>query len=250
MLSINTFQKRLENGRSRHPHARRHPGAGTHPTGRRHPTSQTGDMSSHQVTAPLRPRVPRSHRSHPEWAAEIQQRIASLAATPWGGSASSCSRDSPIKPATWSSSPPAPPAPTTRTGVGTEHLLVGILDAGGPGTAALTSWGVTAPALDSKLQGTGGLHPRRRAHPEHRQKRRRSPRAASARPPCSGTRKSAPTTSSWPCSTTPPPPALTNSIVPHPNPADAARNLDITERVHAAVAPTTGVQRLRLSCPA
>jgi hypothetical protein len=99
-------------------------------------------------------------------------------------------------------------------------------------------------------QRTGGLHPRRRAHPEHRQKRRRSPRAASARPPCSGTRKSAPTTSSWPCSTTPPPPALTNSIVPHPNPADAARNLDITERVHAAVAPTTGVQRLRLSCPA
>ncbi|MFD0600239.1 Clp protease N-terminal domain-containing protein [Catellatospora coxensis] len=38
-----------------------------------------------------------------------------------------------------------------QTGVGTEHLLVGILDAGGPGTAALTSWGITAPALDSKL---------------------------------------------------------------------------------------------------
>nr|WP_271209471.1 Clp protease N-terminal domain-containing protein [Rhodococcus wratislaviensis]GLK34019.1 hypothetical protein GCM10017611_08620 [Rhodococcus wratislaviensis] len=69
----------------------------------------------------------------------------------WGGSTSWCSRDSPIKPDKWSSSPPAPPAPTTKTGVGTEHLLVGILDAGGPGTAALTSWGITAPALDSKL---------------------------------------------------------------------------------------------------
>ncbi|WP_277346765.1 Clp protease N-terminal domain-containing protein, partial [Rhodococcus sp. A14] len=68
-----------------------------------------------------------------------------------GGSASWCSRDSPIKPVKWSSSPPAPPAPTTRTGVGTEHLLVGIFDAGGPGAAALTSWGVTAPALESKL---------------------------------------------------------------------------------------------------
>ncbi|BAH55499.1 Clp protease N-terminal domain-containing protein [Rhodococcus opacus] len=70
-----------------------------------------------------------------------------------GGSASWCSRDSPIKPVKWSSSPPAPPAPTTRTGVGTEHLLVGILDAGGPGASALTSWGVSAPALESKLQG-------------------------------------------------------------------------------------------------
>ena len=38
-----------------------------------------------------------------------------------------------------------------QNSVGTEHLLVGILDAGGPGTAALTSWGVTAPALESKL---------------------------------------------------------------------------------------------------
>ena len=59
---------------------------------------------------------------------------------------------------------------------------------------------------------------------------------------------------------TPPPVVITrpgrhpqvsqNSIVPHPNPADAALNLDTTERVHAVVAPTTGVQRLRLSCPA
>ncbi|KAF0956743.1 MULTISPECIES: Clp protease N-terminal domain-containing protein [Rhodococcus] len=40
-----------------------------------------------------------------------------------------------------------------QNSVGTDHLLVGILDAGGPGTAALTSWGVTAPALESKLQG-------------------------------------------------------------------------------------------------
>nr|WP_009473027.1 Clp protease N-terminal domain-containing protein [Rhodococcus sp. JVH1]EJJ01627.1 clp amino terminal domain protein [Rhodococcus sp. JVH1] len=40
-----------------------------------------------------------------------------------------------------------------QNSVGTEHLLVGIFDAGGPGTAALTSWGVTAPALESKLQG-------------------------------------------------------------------------------------------------
>ncbi|RYE37761.1 MAG: Clp protease ClpS, partial [Hyphomicrobiales bacterium] len=40
-----------------------------------------------------------------------------------------------------------------QNSVGTEHLLVGILGAGGPGTAALTSWGVTAPALESKLAG-------------------------------------------------------------------------------------------------
>ncbi|MDH6291229.1 Clp protease N-terminal domain-containing protein [Rhodococcus opacus] len=40
-----------------------------------------------------------------------------------------------------------------QNSVGTEHLLVGIFDAGGPGAAALTSWGVTAPALESKLQG-------------------------------------------------------------------------------------------------
>ncbi|RYE37503.1 MAG: Clp protease ClpS, partial [Hyphomicrobiales bacterium] len=38
-----------------------------------------------------------------------------------------------------------------QNSVGTEHLLVGIFDAGGPGAAALTSWGVTAPALESKL---------------------------------------------------------------------------------------------------
>ncbi|MFD7012549.1 Clp protease N-terminal domain-containing protein [Rhodococcus jostii] len=48
-------------------------------------------------------------------------------------------------------------AGTARThhqhSVGTEHLLVGIFDADGPGTAALTSWGVTAPALESKLKG-------------------------------------------------------------------------------------------------
>ncbi|MDI9980040.1 Clp protease N-terminal domain-containing protein [Rhodococcus sp. IEGM 1307] len=40
-----------------------------------------------------------------------------------------------------------------QNSVGTEHLLVGIFDAGGPGAAALTSWGVTAPALESKLGG-------------------------------------------------------------------------------------------------
>ncbi|MDV6244765.1 Clp protease N-terminal domain-containing protein [Rhodococcus opacus] len=39
-----------------------------------------------------------------------------------------------------------------QNSIGTEHLLVGILDAGGPGAAALTSWGVTKPALDSKLE--------------------------------------------------------------------------------------------------
>ncbi|MFC9557609.1 Clp protease N-terminal domain-containing protein [Rhodococcus sp. NPDC056960] len=38
-----------------------------------------------------------------------------------------------------------------QNSVDTEHLLVGILDAGGPGAAALTSWGVTTPALESKL---------------------------------------------------------------------------------------------------
>ncbi|WP_009478525.1 Clp protease N-terminal domain-containing protein [Rhodococcus sp. JVH1] len=49
-----------------------------------------------------------------------------------------------------------------QNSVGTEHLLVGIFDAGGPGTAALTSWGVTAPALESKLQGTSARrHPPR-----------------------------------------------------------------------------------------
>ncbi|MFC9355151.1 Clp protease N-terminal domain-containing protein [Rhodococcus sp. NPDC057014] len=35
--------------------------------------------------------------------------------------------------------------------VGTEHLLVGILQADGPGAATLISWGVTTPALESKL---------------------------------------------------------------------------------------------------
>ncbi|QHE74120.1 putative ATP-dependent Clp protease ATP-binding subunit (plasmid) [Rhodococcus sp. WAY2] len=37
-----------------------------------------------------------------------------------------------------------------QNSVGTEHLLVGIFDAGGPGAAALTSWGVSAP---------GGIRP-------------------------------------------------------------------------------------------
>ncbi|WP_255221735.1 hypothetical protein [Rhodococcus wratislaviensis] len=89
--------------------------------------------------------------------------------------------------------------------------MLGIFDAGGPGAAALTSWGVTAPALESKLQGASGIHPGRRAHPLHRRRRRRSSKPACARPPCSATRRSAPTTSSWPCSTTPPPPALKSS---------------------------------------
>ncbi|CAG7632469.1 Clp protease N-terminal domain-containing protein [Rhodococcus opacus] len=40
-----------------------------------------------------------------------------------------------------------------QNSVGTEHLRVGIFDAGGPGAAALTSWGVTAPALECKLGG-------------------------------------------------------------------------------------------------
>ncbi|WP_255315081.1 Clp protease N-terminal domain-containing protein [Rhodococcus koreensis] len=40
-----------------------------------------------------------------------------------------------------------------QNSVGTEHLLVGIFDAGGPGATALTSWGVTAPVLESKLAG-------------------------------------------------------------------------------------------------
>ncbi|MEN0138226.1 MAG: Clp protease N-terminal domain-containing protein [Rhodococcus sp. (in: high G+C Gram-positive bacteria)] len=35
--------------------------------------------------------------------------------------------------------------------IGTEHLLVGIIEAGGPGGDALTSWEVTTRALESKL---------------------------------------------------------------------------------------------------
>ncbi|WP_029538231.1 MULTISPECIES: Clp protease N-terminal domain-containing protein [unclassified Rhodococcus (in: high G+C Gram-positive bacteria)] len=35
--------------------------------------------------------------------------------------------------------------------LGTEHLLAGILDGGGPAAAALTAWGVTAPAIRGKL---------------------------------------------------------------------------------------------------
>ncbi|WP_244461421.1 Clp protease N-terminal domain-containing protein [Rhodococcus sp. ZPP] len=49
--------------------------------------------------------------------------------------------------------PPAPPAPTTRTPSAPNTCPPKIFDAGGPGTAALTSWGVTAPALESKLGG-------------------------------------------------------------------------------------------------
>ncbi|ANS31755.1 hypothetical protein R1CP_35745 (plasmid) [Rhodococcus opacus] len=54
MLSTNIFRKRLKTGRNRHPRAADTPAPGTPPeqvAGA--PTSQTGDMSSHQVTAPL-----------------------------------------------------------------------------------------------------------------------------------------------------------------------------------------------------
>ncbi|MFC9557061.1 Clp protease N-terminal domain-containing protein [Rhodococcus sp. NPDC056960] len=68
-----------------------------------------------------------------------------------------------------------------QNSVGTEHLLAGILDAGGPGAAALTSWGITTTALESKLDelsAPAGTRPGRRAHPvhpEHEESHRRQP---------------------------------------------------------------------------
>ncbi|MFC9840509.1 Clp protease N-terminal domain-containing protein [Rhodococcus sp. NPDC127530] len=47
--------------------------------------------------------------------------------------------------------PPEPPAHIIRTASAPNTCSPQILDAGGPGAAALTSWGVTAPALESKL---------------------------------------------------------------------------------------------------
>ena len=43
--------------------------------------------------------------------------------------------------------------------IGTEHLLAGILVAGGPAAAALNSWGVTASALDDTLGAVSDADP-------------------------------------------------------------------------------------------
>ena len=101
-----------------------------------------------------------------------------------------------------------------QNSVGTEHLLVGIFDAGGPGAAALTSWGVTAPALESKLGGVSAPAGSAPAveHIPNTGEDEEGPRGQPAPDrPARARRGSAPTTSSWPCSTTPPPPALTSS---------------------------------------
>ncbi|MDF3311913.1 Clp protease N-terminal domain-containing protein [Rhodococcus sp. T2V] len=120
-----------------HPRRRHSPRRHSHITNRGHVITP-----GHSTITPASADVVDATHNHlrPEWAAgnSAVNRVARGDA--WRGSASWCSRDSPIKPVRWSSSPPAPPAPTTRTGVGTEHLLVGIFDAGGPGATALTSW--------------------------------------------------------------------------------------------------------------
>ncbi|MDF3311931.1 Clp protease N-terminal domain-containing protein [Rhodococcus sp. T2V] len=124
-----------------------HTPAPPHPrTGRRHPHITNRGHVITPGTTPLRPRVPASHQSPistsapPERTAgnsAAQVRVARGAAR----SASWCSRDSPIKPATWSSL--AAGAARThhqnwrRRRTPTRPQSLG---AGGPGTAALTSW--------------------------------------------------------------------------------------------------------------
>ncbi|WP_317762743.1 Clp protease N-terminal domain-containing protein [Rhodococcus opacus] len=98
-----------------------------------------------------------------------------------------------------------------QNSVGTEHLLVGILDAGGPGAAALTSWGVTAPALASKLEGVrapAGSAPAA-GHIPITGEDEEGPRGQPAPDgPTRARRDRHRPPHSWPRSTTPPPPAL------------------------------------------
>lgn len=61
----------------------------------------------------------------------------------------------------------SPPNSRAPARVGTEHVLVGIFNASGPGAAALSSWSVTRQQARGR-QRTGGIRTGRGAHPEHR----------------------------------------------------------------------------------
>lgn len=115
-LSINTFQNRLKIGRNRHPRARRQPRRRHSPTSRRRPHTTNRRhiiTAGHSTITPKAAEVDPTH-NHLHTTQNGQQRFSSgsrRSRRRMGRGASWCSRDSPIKPVRWSSSPPEPPAP-------------------------------------------------------------------------------------------------------------------------------------------